>query len=60
MSFITAFMLMYMTEEEAFMILISFMRNYGGRRFYLTGMPQVYEYFYVSNRLLKSYNPKLW
>lgn len=39
MSFITAFMLMYMTEEESFLMLIGFMQNCAGRRFYLTGMP---------------------
>lgn len=60
MGFIIAILLIYMTEENAFWMLVSIMTKYEMRDFYLPNMPGVYKAFYKINYLFKQYIPALF
>ncbi len=61
MGFIVALFLLYMTEEEAFWLLVTINHSpkFQLRGFYLNGMPMLTKYFYQLDRLLGLCLPKL-
>lgn len=60
MSFVSALLLMYMSEEDVFWVLLSLMRGkYRLRGCYTPGFPTLLKRFYQFECLLEKYCPKL-
>jgi len=61
MSDITAFILMYLTEEDSFWMLIRLLsgQRYNLRGIFLPGFPMLHQHFYVHEQILNSRIPKL-
>lgn len=57
MSTIAAFLLLYLPEEEAFAALNGVMAE--TRQLFIAGFPQLFETFYVQERLMRKYLPRL-
>ncbi len=57
MSFITAMLLTYLSEEQAFWVLVKVIQRDGMRDFYLPGMPRAHLAFYQVGELIKMYIP---
>ncbi|CAG9324962.1 unnamed protein product [Blepharisma stoltei] len=60
MGFLIAMFLIYMSEEDAFWMLVAVMNKYQMRELYVPGMPGVYKAFYKINALFKHFMPQLW
>lgn len=60
MSFIVACFLLFVSEEEAFWMLVALITQHDFRGFFIQGMPKVYTCFYISNGLLRHYVPKVF
>ena len=58
MGYITAILLMYMNEEDAFWTIISILSKYGLKKFYLPSMPGLFEAFYVLISFVRDKLPK--
>uniref|UniRef100_A0A7S3NEY2 Rab-GAP TBC domain-containing protein n=1 Tax=Euplotes harpa TaxID=151035 RepID=A0A7S3NEY2_9SPIT len=59
MGYITAILLMYMDEEDAFWTMISILSKFGLKKYYLPSMPGLLEAFYVLQQLIKDKLPKV-
>eukprot|EP00736_Rhodelphis_marinus_P006583 Rmarinus@m.12083 len=59
MSVIAAILLLYMTEEEAFLVFSAIMRDekHNFRQIFLPGFPLLYEYLYIFQRLAEVHVP---
>lgn len=60
MSFIAAILLTYMTEENAFWVLIKIIQRDDQRSFYLPGMPKAHLAFFQVDELLKTFVPTVY
>eukprot|EP01090_Pellita_catalonica_P022028 TRINITY_DN8417_c0_g1_i1.p1 TRINITY_DN8417_c0_g1~~TRINITY_DN8417_c0_g1_i1.p1 ORF type:complete len:681 (+),score=134.76 TRINITY_DN8417_c0_g1_i1:57-2099(+) len=60
MSTLTALLLMFMEEEEAFWVLVRFLKYYGMTDLYKPGFPKLFECFFVLEKLMKLYLPELY
>lgn len=60
MSFITAILLTYMSEENAFWVLVKVIQRDGMRDFYLPGMPRAHLAFYQVEELIKAHVPDVY
>ncbi|CAG9336187.1 unnamed protein product [Blepharisma stoltei] len=60
MGVLAATFLMYMSEEDSFWMIVSLMRNYDIRDYYLPGMPGIYKAFYQINGVFRQVLPDLW
>eukprot|EP00386_Alphamonas_edax_P007640 GDKI01025437.1.p1 GENE.GDKI01025437.1~~GDKI01025437.1.p1 ORF type:complete len:375 (+),score=88.82 GDKI01025437.1:128-1126(+) len=59
MGFITGLLLMYMNEEDAFMMLVCLLDRYEMAGLFRPGLPLLDKYFYQFQRLLQLHLPKL-
>jgi len=59
MGFITALLLLYMTEEDAFIILARLLKDWNMAGLYLPDFPLLYQYLYIHDQLLESNLPRL-
>jgi len=59
MGYISAILLMYMSEEDAFWTMQSLLTKYELSRYFLPAMPGLWESFYIFQKLLKDKIPKL-
>lgn len=60
MSYITAVLLMYMEkEEDAFWTAASILTKYEHKKYFMPGMPGLFQSFYVFDKLLKDQLPKV-
>lgn len=59
MGYITACLLMYMSEEDAFWTMVSILEKYDHTKFFLPSMPGLWETFYVFQKLVQEKLPKL-
>jgi len=61
MGFITGLLLLYMSEEEAFWLLVTLMQSeqYMMRGFFEHGMPRLNQCFFVFETLLREHMPEL-
>jgi hypothetical protein len=60
MSTIAAFLLLYFNESAAFEAFVKVMARDDLRLMYRTGFPLLFEYFWIQERLMKKFLPKLW
>jgi hypothetical protein len=60
MGYITALLLMYMGEEDAFWTMISILMKYDHSKYFLPSMPGLWETFYVFSKLLKDVAPRVY
>ncbi len=60
MSTIAAFLLLYFDETAAFEAFVKLMSRDDLRLMYRTGFPLLFEYFWIQERLMKKFLPKLW
>lgn len=60
MNYLVAILLMYMEEEEAFWAMVSILKHYDHEKYFLPGMPGLWESFYVFEKLLKDQVPKVY
>jgi hypothetical protein len=60
MSFIVAAFLLFVSEEEAFWLLVALIFQHDFRGFFIQGMPKVYSFFYVGNGLLRHHESKIF
>lgn len=60
MSTIAAFLLLYFDETAAFEAFVKLMSRDDLRLMYCTGFPLLFEYFWIQERLMKKFLPKLW
>ena len=59
MGYITAILLMYMNEEDAFWTMISILTKYNHKKYFLPSMPGLWESFYVMQSFIRDKLPKL-
>lgn len=59
MGYISACLLMYMGEEDAFWTMVSILTKYEHSKYFLPSMPGLWESFYVFQNLLKDTCPKI-
>mmetsp|Transcript_90658 Transcript_90658/g.261227 ORF Transcript_90658/g.261227 Transcript_90658/m.261227 type:complete len:339 (+) Transcript_90658:1091-2107(+) len=59
MGFICGVLLMYMSEEDAFLMLISLLENYRMSGLFMPGLPLLNKYFFQLQRLLAMHMPLL-
>lgn len=60
MSFIVASFLLFVSEEEAFWMLVALITQHDFRGFFIQGMPKVYTCFYIGNGLLRHFVPRVF
>ena len=61
MGFIAAVLLLYITEEDAFWIIVCLMKGdmHGMRALYLPGLPMAMQYLYIFEKLMERFLPKV-
>ena len=59
MNFIIGVLLMYMDEEDAFWTMLAILNKFDHKKYYLTGLPGLFEAFYILQRFIKEKMPKL-
>jgi len=59
MGFITALLLLYVTEEDAFIMLARLLKDWNMAGLYLPDFPLLYQYLYIHDQLLESNLPRL-
>lgn len=59
MGFVTALLLMYMEEEDAFWVLVQLTNSYGMDAVWKPGLPGLQKSFFILDRLLHAHVPKL-
>jgi len=59
MGFVTALLLMYMEEEDAFWVLVQLCRSYEMEELWKPGFPGLAKSFFILEKLLEIYAPKL-
>jgi len=60
MGFVTAVLLMYMEEEDAFWVLVRLCGGYDMSLLWKTGFPGLVKCFYILERMLATHHPKLF
>ena len=60
MSTIAAFLLLYFDETAAFEAFVKLMSRDDLRLMYRVGFPLLFEYFWIQERLMKKFLPRLW
>ncbi len=60
MSSVSAFLLMYFDEKEAFLALISMFQKFSLQKLFGTGFEKLFETFYIQEILMKEYIPKIY
>lgn len=60
MSTIAAFLLLYFDESAAFEAFVKLMSRDDLRLMYRTGFPLLFEYFWIQERLMRKFLPRLW
>lgn len=59
MGYITAVLLMYMNEEDAFWTMVSILTKYDQAKYFLPSMPGLWETFYVLQNLMQDKLPRM-
>ncbi|CAG9312753.1 unnamed protein product [Blepharisma stoltei] len=60
MAYLVGVLLMFMDEENAFYLFVNIMYNFDMRGYFLNGMEKTYLSLYITNKLMKLYEPALW
>lgn len=60
MSFIVASFLLFVSEEQAFWMLVSLITQHNFKGFFIQNMPKIYSCFYIGNGLLRHHIPKVF